>query len=150
MRAVLYDVEWQRLRVSLLGSWNGSVQENIDKLRDYVGDGSDSCKVYRVLNCLNAVRMGYSGQGLRGTQDDEAVRLYRDSLPSYDKSTVQRVATLWDWGKVAEDLEVLKSLDWTSYIAIRANLEGRRTFAYKKVGTMSHRTELQRFLELVA
>lgn len=81
-KLVVYDCDWQCVRVRCLkehsenGGWTtieGTV-DNLEKLDAYMKAHTDSndaqMRIYRVLNLLAAVRMGYSGQGLKGKQVD--------------------------------------------------------------------------------
>ena len=93
---LLYDIRWQSLRVRMLkqnksdGGWTTEegTRHNIHLLREYLsifGHGSVGhfASLWRVINCLNAVRMGYSGQKLKGSSQDTLVKDYREGL-SYE------------------------------------------------------------------
>src|SRR5690349_17439889 len=73
VRAVLYDVDWQVLRVSTLkglqsgGGWNTptGAKANLGVLTSYIytlEEADADVRRYRVHNMLNAVVMGYHGQ----------------------------------------------------------------------------------------
>ena len=88
-RLTLYDVEWQILRVNLLkGNQKGGggfttpegTKANITRLKTYLGKSPSVDKLWRVLNLLNAVRMGNSGQGKAGSDHDNAIKDYRDEV----------------------------------------------------------------------
>jgi len=87
-KEVVYSVPWQALRVQLLArnSPKGGfdtlegVRDNIQKLKNYVGNMSDINKVYRSLNLLNAARMGYASKDEIGTPKDKALVKFRDDL----------------------------------------------------------------------
>lgn len=86
----LYDVEWQALRISLLGRWNniGTAADNsvVNMLDRYLWQGPISSddiiasRLYRVLNLLNAVRMSNHGSGHVGSTSDDMVVVYRDGI----------------------------------------------------------------------
>lgn len=79
----LYDPLWQSLRVQLLGKWPTveGTKHNLVELQEWL-DGHNWSKTacWQVLNLLNAVRMGYSGQGLKDSEQDDIVRVKRDML----------------------------------------------------------------------
>jgi hypothetical protein len=50
IREVVNDPEWQELRKSFIGTWKKTPEENVKKLREYLGDFSDPLKLRRVLN----------------------------------------------------------------------------------------------------
>jgi hypothetical protein len=52
IRQVVADPEWQALRASFVGTWMKTPVENIEKLREYLGDFSDPLKLRRVHNYL--------------------------------------------------------------------------------------------------
>jgi len=69
-KLVLYDTQWQILRVQLLGKWN--VQQYlmaIKMLDHYLESGSTNflSRATRVINLINAVIMGWNGQHLPAT-----------------------------------------------------------------------------------
>ncbi len=91
-RQSLYHMEWQALRVQLLGNWSTkeSVQWCFNQLTayvnssgvalfsytgevEYIGQADDwyITRLYQVVNLLDAVRMGYSGQGVLDTDLDK-------------------------------------------------------------------------------
>lgn len=87
---ILYNVPWQRLRVSTLkkyqqpsiGGWtslNGT-EQNIARLEEYLGSTEDEKEKYirtwRVLNMLDAIRMGNHGQQTQLTAHDRRVIAY--------------------------------------------------------------------------
>jgi hypothetical protein len=61
-KLVVYNVEWQLLRISLLGKWFSvkNVKENLNKLDSYLGDYKDLNKLYRVVNLLAGVRFAFA------------------------------------------------------------------------------------------
>lgn len=58
--SIVNDPEWQKLRKSLVGTWKINSDENVKKLRNYLGNMSDPLKVKRVHNYLtgSAFRIG--------------------------------------------------------------------------------------------
>ena len=91
-KLTLYSTPWQILRVSLLkGNQGGAqgaggfttpqgTQANIERLRTYLGESPNVDQLWRVLNLLNAVRMGNSGQGKWESEHDKLVVGFRDEV----------------------------------------------------------------------
>lgn len=88
-RLSLYHVEWQVLRIQLLGNWTTekSMHANIHKLIAYLEQRDDTCtieqmvtKYYQVINLLDAVRMGFSGMGLIGSDLDKEFCAWKESF----------------------------------------------------------------------
>lgn len=169
MREVLYDTTWQCLRVSCLGAYNDKggwqtvegTKSNIEVLSQYVHSVSRSSeehklRLYRVINCLNAIRMGLQGQEkqLRANRptpfSDEvraqlgsntaryyAVGAFRDSLQLVRKNyvnyttTINRAADYWDWDKQAKELEKLARRNKAMFNAVHDDLARRLELAQK-------------------
>jgi len=143
----LYDVKWQVLRVSLLGKWNDEkgVDESLEKLSTYLkeGAGPTFSKLWRILNLLNAVRMGYSGVGKFESDLSEKVAKYRNQISMLHVS-LKELGAVYD--KVtAEDIQNdWKELDEKTQKAIRKNLLMR----LKLHSDSKFRDELRWFLDL--
>lgn len=87
---VLYNIPWQRLRVSTLkkyqhpalGGWTTleGTEANIKNLNEYLENASSDEEKYvrswRILNMLDAIRMGHHGQQTQLTPPDERVVKY--------------------------------------------------------------------------
>lgn len=148
-KEVLYDVEWQSLRVSLLGYFTtpGGVDRNVKKLQEYLNT-VDVVRYWRVLNLLNAVRMGYHGQKVAGTEQDKKVIAYRDHVQELYHICKDNFPTSWDWSKVEKDLQDLYVKDNETFEKIWANLSLRRKNAAKRPHEMK-RDELKFFLNLM-
>jgi hypothetical protein len=147
----LYDVEWQCLRVSLLakyrpdGGWATvkGTSHNLADLEVYVGGvhPTDVTKVWRVLNLLAAVLLGY------GSKKIECARLVR----RYHR----------ELGKVYHDLLIAgKQLEVPSVAAIKRSLKAAPREEVERVyldlhnrweqhKESPHRKELRWFLDLV-
>ena len=162
-KAVLYDVEWQTLRVNTLtqnneyGGWNTveGVKENVNKLSTYILNTRDKqeyfYRLWRVLNMLNAVRMGYSGTKQVDTTQDNLVKAFRDDVSQeYHKRVDDGMQfDSWDWELVAKNLTMLKQKSPEDFNKIYKNLTGRRNTTEKNRGTLSFRPELVKFIELM-
>jgi hypothetical protein len=173
MRQVLYDVAWQKLRVSFLRSYQPSelggwttvagTNDNLNRLDDYIfadpnttsveeADMQLAARVYRGLNLLNATRMGYVGQGLLNSAQDNEVRKYRNSLQALHGSLMpylEAVNDTWDWDRVAEDLAYLWKEERYWFWAIHNDLVKRKKATLKRRETMQTRPELDKFIELM-
>lgn len=92
-RLVLYETKWQLIRIGCLavnqqyGGWTSDrgTEENIKVLKDYalsppVSIHEKQYRIYRCLNLCNAVRMGYSGQGVFDSDRSEAVKKFQAEL----------------------------------------------------------------------
>lgn len=184
MKSVLYRPSWQKLRVSCLAqnhpqggfNTNEGTQDNLMRLNNYIGDAASlvegvkqenlrmgftqeeeyACRIWRVLNLLNAVRMGYHGIGRVGTPGDEAVRKYRDSVQlQHDGGRVVTAENKWNWDVVQTELEELWVVERVWFTRVYNDLNRRRKVATnrrKKVGTNdvdATRPELIKFLTLM-
>jgi len=60
IKEVVDDSGWQTLRKSFIGTWKKTPNENVKKLREYLGDFSNALKLRKVHNYLvgSAFRMG--------------------------------------------------------------------------------------------
>lgn len=170
MRSVLYEYRWQQIRVGCLrkynfkGGWTTKegVVANLLTLDQYLTKGEkqgtqeESVRIFRVVNLLNATRMGYNGQrtGLSGDAKDlidildEEVIEFRDAIQDgweYDKQAVVKVGFDWDWSKVEDGVRdgLLTNPGW--FDAIHEDLLRRNTSA----GIASNRSELNRFLSIM-
>lgn len=155
----LYSVPWQTLRVDLLGNWTTTegAKENLARLTNYIGFGVDRknpqlrdksnafTRTWQVRNLLNAVRMGYSGQGVFESERSKLVEEYRDNLIRIVEE--QRLAIRQR--HVAATEEDIRA-DWQTLTsvqkkAIRDNLGGRK----KKHADSEFRNELGWFLSII-
>jgi hypothetical protein len=152
MRAVLYDADWQLLRINCLaarntdGGWGTLVgtDENLQMMLKYLYEVLPSdeghLRRYRVNNCLNAVVMGYNGQGA-SYELIQKVRWFRNnyvSLGTWDKATVARYSDGWIWWKQTDKLKVWKEED------LHFLLENLKKRAQK--GSDRTRPELHKFI----
>ena len=81
-RNVVYDMNWQALRVSLLGRWliTRTCKENIGKLREYFDKQPDVTNAYRIVNLLNGTMMGLHGMGLETSEMAKEIKMYRGEM----------------------------------------------------------------------
>lgn len=177
---VLYRPSWQRLRVSFLSTNHpeggfttiAGTNDNLKRLDNYLHDGNPehvadwtkaenlrmgftdeeeyACRIWRALNLLNAVRMGYSGQMKRGSDHDEAVRQYRDSIqPLYNGNVVVIATRDWKWDVVQYELETMWREDRFWFTAIYTDLRARAYRAGRKRDITSTRGDLLHMIEIM-
>lgn len=164
-KAVLYDTDWQKLRISTLaqyndlGGWNTpeGTSSNISVFSQYLKEAPSAkeqlYRSWRILNMLNATRMGYSGQGKKDSEMDTMVRDFRDKeiQPVYQLLRDQgEQFDEWDWDKEAQRIAQLRKSDPDSLHKIRANLQNRHDTTMKRKQTVENRPELVKYLELLA
>jgi len=181
MKQLLYRPSWQGLRVGLLqenslnGGWTTEegVEFNIDCLRHYVNmdnhailfqaatecramgyaiEQERSLRLFRTINLLNATRMGYSGQGLRGTDQDVMVLEYRNQLQKLQTSMYMRDLTIvmhaWDWSVVKRELRRQHDSQRLLFDLTRRNLIARFNHA-ASLDKVRTRPELVKYLDLM-
>lgn len=150
----LYDVEWQVIRVNMLGTWNDikKAKQNYEVLIDYVLESSGSerkRRAWRVINYLNAIRMGYSAQGKTGSDVDDLLCAEREIFQAQARICDKYEFGEWDWDKVKADLIELDKNDRESFLAIFRDLRKRKDFSIKKIGHTNYRNELMIFLDMM-
>jgi len=159
-RECLYNVEWQKLRMSLLGSWRSNIQDttaSITALRQYTSYGSAyySERVWRVLNLLNAVLLSYAQIAKKvrpastsvGQDTIEVVTSWRDHFSKEHAAHPLPKDAKWDWSTVAEDI---KKADKIFIARLKANLGRRRkTALYRGKDPSVTRPELTIFLQML-
>lgn len=169
IKEILYDIEWQVLRVSLLkqyndyGGWSteAGVLKNIDKLRAYYTaadllEDEAARRCYRCINLLAAVMLGYSKDN---TKFINICKKYQQELSKiYKQSEWGAIVNgskghKWDWDKVTSDLKDLYESGDSAFAAIEENLLSRKKTADRKhrlgIGGMQYRDELKYFMDLM-
>jgi len=176
MRCLLYRPSWQSLRVSFLkdnrndGGWTTGegARKNLTELEAYVkgyspfdtsiqfepqqmgyrGVHEEAARLYRAINCLNAVRMGYSGQGVSESIIDHLVLDQRNMYQMRQTVTYHQMlsyaAARWDWRVVKDELAHLLSVSHLAFDRIEENLLVRQ-----KKSNIATRPELTTFLSLM-
>lgn len=92
-----------------------------------------ACRVWRALNLLNAVRMGYTGQGKVGTPMDVAVADYRDKLSDlHNGSAVMRAENGWRMEIVQFEFEDMWRRERYWFTRIHQDLKRRSKVATKR------------------
>lgn len=175
MRELLYRPSWQALRVSFLkehrddGGWTTmeGTRSNLVKIIAYVHgvepfytcesesasmgykvEHEYDARLYRAINCLNAVRMGYSGAGTSGSDPDYFVLDTRDKLQKMQTVNYHRYLTYaskrWDWRVVKTELRQMVDATPSDFQNIQKNLITRT-----KGKDMRNRPELETFLRIM-
>lgn len=178
MRQILYRPSWQALRVSLLAKHgNGWItvegtKKNIAMLNHYVTMDDEllfeqgvreassmgyafeqerAVRLYRVINLLNATRMGNAGQGQKDSPHDQLVMEYRNSLHQRQNVMYMKDLTITDQAWKAH---VIKAELITLFVHRRPyfdmvydDLMMRAYQAQKRPGGMGKRSELLDFLD---
>lgn len=54
IKVVVASPEWQKIRHDFIGTWNDTPEENVKRMRDYIGNMSDPIKVRQVLNYVTS------------------------------------------------------------------------------------------------
>ena len=76
IRVIVAQPEWQQIRHDFVGTWKNKdkVKDNIKRMRDWLGDGTDPIKVRQILNYV-------TGSGFRiGIITDPAIDTFRDEV----------------------------------------------------------------------
>lgn len=154
-RLCLYDAEWQALRISLLGKWNSvrSIETNLNELGAYLfGDGGiisntvAISRMWRVLNLLNAVRMGHHGMSAQDTEMSERIVMFRDTLSDQYEFSEEHHWDKSSW-EVPTEYTLLDDLSYVprnTVEAIWADLVKRRNLALYKNGSYSRQEAVQK------
>jgi len=126
MRAVIYEADWQLIRINCLmsrhpeGGWSTmpGVRSNLDMLWRYLYEAKNDkvelqVRQYRVNNALNAVVMGYNGQGA-DKELIKRVQLFRAEhahTGSYDPLVIRFAAGSWSWPAQVAKLRIWNEED---------------------------------------
>jgi hypothetical protein len=150
-KQILYDVEWQILRTQLLaknnatGGWASvyGTSCNLKRLNEYLGLRPSLAKIWRVLNLLDAVRMGYSGQQRIGSFQDKKVKEERDRLSRIYKNTISHYSF-----EIPSEEETIQDIVKASGKELK-NVYTDLSVRWDKHRSSSCRGELRRFLDLI-
>lgn len=139
----LYHIEWQSLRMQLLGKWHTteSIQESMFSLFRYVETARETdtqsmrlTRAYQVINLLDAVRVGYHGLGIEGCAYDKAVErgyeFFRDVYHSVRITTKPANFIVPTEQEIKEDCAIIGK---ARSAEILANLYSRKRFNMHKV-----------------
>lgn len=152
-KACLYDPAWQAVRIQCKGLWGDKAGASAATtiLAHYVQDQKYTITAYwRILNLLNATRMGYHGQGLVGSDMDKTVRGMQSVASANYKHKVKKVTG--GRGKVRFDVltdaqtrAAWQELDTETRHRILLDLRKR----WDTHPNIKNRPELHHFLQLV-
>jgi hypothetical protein len=148
-KAYFYDVKWQIFRVNLLsdsnswGGWNNPAK-NIELLKEYVSNHKDITNVYRALNLLAGVRLGFAQRGMKECSADFEVREYLWILENlyYTLRNENHKLAVPTESQIKADLKSSHVMD---LFAVQVNLTNRLN-AHKE---STHRGGLRWFLSLL-
>lgn len=150
-RECLYDVEWQRIRICMLGTWDTPehVRKNITDLMMYCDDAMELSNAgdlhERIVRCTNyfaAILLGYGSK----TMFEKERELVKNAHTLFMRRMVPSTKTSWDWTQVEHDL---RKADYTFLKALWNNLQKRVYTSTKRTGGTQHRPELMKFLGLL-
>lgn len=135
IRAVLYDTQWQALRMRLKGNWRDtdSCAYNLSRLQAYLERAEDEQEQYfrllRIINLLNALRMGMSGMGRIESAEALMVESFRLPLQDLRDEVAKKYPTdqlpEWDWELQRVRARKLKEVDRTLFQKVLGDLQGR-------------------------
>ena len=153
---IIYDTNWQVIRISLLGNFTDlGVYKNIEILKDYIDTSNNKndelTRIWRIINLLNAVRMGISGTKRVNSYCDNVVKSLRNELQVQYKVLLSEGAVLLrlDWEMTENQLKELYEKNILTFDKIFKSLINRKKFTMKKVGTLSNRNELVRYINVM-
>lgn len=137
-------MEWQALRVDLRGSWTtlAGTETNLERLVSYLKRSKFTVSsLWRVLNLLNAVRMGYSGQGRAGSPEDKLVVRLRNQVSRRYHSAKLRVFEVPTRKEIEKEWSKLTTFQQAAiYLDLRDRLNK---------GGAEHRQELAWFVKIL-
>ena len=153
-RECLYDVEWQRIRVEMLGTWDTlpKAKINVYVLRRYLE--ADGPTLYeRALRCSNymaAIMLGYGNREQFAecyAFVSSAQKMFAGYAAAVNLARASPHSMLvWDWAKVRNDLLGAKA-DFLK--ACNDNLKKRIYTSTKRTGGTQHRPELMKFIGML-
>jgi hypothetical protein len=140
----VYSPYWQWFRMQLKGVWKQYTRENLFKLDEYLGDRRDITKLWRVLNLLNGVRMGFEGMGIGKGPESIMIAKFRDGVSESYQS-------LKDQGfQIQEVTEEQILEEWRDVPKFyRDQIIGDLSIRYWKSKKSKNREDLKWFLELI-
>jgi hypothetical protein len=148
-RECLYNVNWQSIRVDMLGTWTSvdNVRKNIVELDEYCTAASaiDKWERYtRVTNYLAAIMLGY-GNKVEWAEQKRIVKQAHDVF-SGRMYVFKPYYSPWNWDVVKCELE---TADGGFLKRLLENLNKRVNTSVKRTGGTQHRPELVKFLDLL-
>lgn len=145
-KQTLYDPRWQVVRMRVKGGWTKmfSVQENLKTLQKYLAENEYSrSALWRVVNLLNAVRMGHHGMGIEQETVSGLVRTWRAHWSILLKQKAHEMA--FEVLSDEETLRLWREIGLEDQIAIAGDLLHRWQLHPNK----ETRPELRHFLDLI-
>lgn len=147
-RECLYEVRWQSIRMSLLGSWDTdrNVTACLQHLHTYYNEPfciDRAERAERISNYLSAILLGY------GNKPEFEVQRQRVRDAQRYFSTLRTglwCREAWDWQQVEHDL---RTADLKFLKGLKLNLHGRIKTSTKRTGGTQFRPELMKFWGLL-
>lgn len=161
LRSTIYDVQWQAIRVSLLGGFVDNIKcgLNLIQLRGYLDRATGderTLRLYRINNLLAGTRMGFHGMGIVGSAQDKLIVAFQENISKQysqlNANDINRAVKSFNENyeeRTLAELAVLKKEDPDTLDLIYQNLIQRTKQAHKKVGGTQHRPELEYFIQLI-
>ena len=143
----VYDVQWQVMRISLLGTWTNEMAKGAIEVLQYYRTGPCANdrpeRIWRILNLCNAVLLRI---GRTTPISKPWIISARDEFSSLHAVFHINDRRQWSWVKVQNDLRHISD---KSIVDIQRNLAQRVATAFRRVGGLSYRPELNHFLQLL-
>lgn len=96
-------------------------------------EGEHAARIWRGLNLLNAVRMGFRGQGKANSPEDTTVGEYRDKLSAlHNGHEVMKIENSWNWDVVRFEYEEMRRQERYWFTKIHQDLRRRGKVAHKR------------------
>jgi hypothetical protein len=152
-KQMLYNFDWQLLRVRLDFSTTLTTQESLDRVKAYVEPGENLNKVWRALNLMAATRMGFSGlyKLIKKTEKLEDLELRDKLVLDYREWLTLKRKELESQGQTTErvsEIDQFKDLKEASVDEF-ADVYASLTFRYENSSRSAARPDLKRYLELM-
>jgi hypothetical protein len=124
------------------------MNDNLDSLEWYLKSAETgiekTLRRYRTNNCLNAVVMGYNGQGADASLIKNVQEWRQAYVAGFSQYDVKKQAASWQWDSQLKQLIEYYQVAKEEFIFLRENLTHR-----SKNGSRENRPELYKFLELM-
>lgn len=149
-RQLIYDIAWQKLRVHLKGKTQFYCMQQLTLyLEGANGDIERYMRMKRVINLLNATRMGYHGMGIQGSEEDRRLVRFRESIKDKLPCLGKVKLPPYDPQKVLSDAKQLFREDGFVFKRLYTDVKNRAAHTVQKRGSLDSRKELSDFLEIL-
>lgn len=155
-KASCYDLQWQRLRLSLKGRFGDlegltDVMCVLDAYVSSVHCSDTPIRYKRVMNLLAATMLGYGNKPMF-SKHKQVLQLYHACLSKwfnqnykaeYEKLALQE----WDWDAIEDQLACCS--DWPFLVHLQQDLRVRKNTSLRRNGHMKHRQDLVTFMAML-